>query len=154
MEKVGNNWTFQGYYTNIFAFFSRLVLIFSTFFFFLQSIQWNPLTNSLIYTATLQTFYKIVINSFCFQCEPNDGELCVDCWKKISAFDQFYINIESVHELINKTKESITVEPVKIEIDEHSLKDERTFSDDDWSPFQNDIDESDHNSIGNLFHFN
>lgn len=112
----------------------------------------ESLTNTLIHTAKCQFFffYKILIKSFYFQCEPNDGELCIDCWKKMSAFDQFYTHIESVHELIDKTKESITVEPVKIEIDEHSLKDEQTFDDDDWS-FHNDLDELDHKSIGNLF---
>lgn len=65
------------------------------------------------------------------------------------AFDQFYTHIETVHDLINKTKENITVGPVKIEIDEHNSKDEQLFAnDEDWS-FHNDIEsDSDHNSIG------
>ncbi|XP_055318231.1 zinc finger protein 429-like [Sitodiplosis mosellana] len=82
-----------------------------------------------------------------FEGEPIDGELCAECWKNILAFNQFYIHIETIHDLINKTKESVTAEPVKIEFDEHNLKDEETFGDDDWS-FHNDLDESDHDSTG------
>lgn len=88
-----------------------------------------------------------MIKILVLQGEPNDGDLCVECWKNILAFDQFCIHIETIHDLINKTKESITAEPVKIEIDEQNVKHEDTFVNDDWS-FHNDLDGSDHNSNG------
>lgn len=72
------------------------------------------------------------------------------------AFDQFYTHIETVHDLISKTKESITADPVKIEIDEHQSKDDEHIfdggggadDDDDAWTFSNDLEPSDHDSIG------
>lgn len=81
------------------------------------------------------------------QSEPNDGDLCVKCWHKLNDFHEFYSHIESVHEAINKSKNSVTFEPLKIELDEVDLKDEQFFdvehNDEQWS-FQNDEDASIH----------
>lgn len=74
------------------------------------------------------------------QTEPNDGDLCVKCWYKLNDFHEFYSHIEAVHEVINKSKNTAQLEPLKIELDEVDLKDEQLFDDDhddnQWS-FQN-----------------
>lgn len=88
------------------------------------------------------------------QQEPNDGVVCQKCWQKILHFHRFYIKIQSIHEVISKSKDAfdIPLEAVKVELTESTLKCDQTM-DDSWSvhsqAMYNDHDDlSSHNSFG------
>lgn len=92
--------------------------------------------------------------NFAAQFEPNDGELCIKCWQKTLAFHEFYIQIESVHEMINKSK--------LLELPSTSSYDSKTnplaetvtikcdvdYEDNDWTGFGDDVDNFSNSSMG------
>lgn len=73
------------------------------------------------------------------QCEPTKGDLCIKCWQKLLTFHEFYVQIESLHDVINKNKDDFGLhqEIVKVELPEQC---DQIFSDGNWS-FHSDPDE-------------
>lgn len=89
------------------------------------------------------------------QQEPNDGVICQKCWQKVIHFHKFYIKIQSIHEVISKSKDEqdIPLEAVKVELTESTLKCDQTAADDSWSVHSQTLysdrdDLSSHNSFG------
>lgn len=72
------------------------------------------------------------------QCEPHEGDVCLKCWQKLLTFHEFYIQIESIHDTLYKSKDLLgsPQETLKVEINEENLKCEQSI-DDDW--FHNEL---------------
>lgn len=100
-----------------------------------------------IFKFITQTIYWHYLQS-----EPSDGDLCTKCWQQVVSFHTFYTNIEAIHAMIFKAKDTLNVEPLKIH-DENS-SDEQTFDDNAWS-LQCVVDELDQKPFGgfHLIHF-
>lgn len=87
------------------------------------------------------------------QQEPDDGGICQKCWQKVLHFHKFYIKIQSIHEVISKSKDvpDIPLEAVKVELTESTLKCDQTI-DDSWSVHSqarySDDELSSHRSFG------
>lgn len=102
--------------------------------------------------STIDNYLDIYFIFF-LQHKPNDGDLCVKCWQKILSFHDFYIQIQSIHEAISKSKDTLQIpqETVKVELTESTLKCDQTI-DDGWSVHEalySDPDElTSHSSFG------
>lgn len=100
----------------------------------------------------------IVFNYWLYtlQQEPYDGVICQKCWQKILHFHRFYIKIQSIHEVISKSKDAsdIPLDAVKVELNESTLKCDQTMDESSWSVHSHamysdhDDDLSSHNSFG------
>lgn len=88
------------------------------------------------------------------QCEPHEGDVCSKCWQKLLTFHEFYIQIESIHDTLNKSIDLLgsPQETLKVEINEDNLKCEQQSFDDDWFHNEPVDDLSSRSSHGN--HFN
>lgn len=108
-----------------------------------------------IFENSLNSTHELIKNIhvffFVLQYVPNDGDICLKCWNKTLAFHEFYLHIETIHNVINKSKDVFgsLQETVKVEINEENSKCDPS-NDDDW--FQNEpLDDISSNSSQGIF---